>query len=70
MRPVHFSSRKKITPEAKDLICRMLEPSVEKRFTIKDIKEHCLFKGEKLPADAEIATGGAQPQPAPAATTS
>jgi len=69
MRPVHFSSRKKITPEAKDLICRMLEPSVEKRFTVKDIKEHCWFKGEKLPADAEIATGGAQ-QPAPAAATS
>jgi len=50
MRPIHFSSRKKITGEAKDLICKMLQPSVEKRYTVKDIKEHCWFKGEKLPA--------------------
>lgn len=49
IRPVHFSSRKKITPEAKNLICQMLQPSVEKRITVKEIKEHCWFKGEKLP---------------------
>lgn len=47
-KPVHFSSRKKITAEAKSLICLMLQPSVEKRATLKEIKEHCWFKGEKL----------------------
>ncbi|XP_057302084.1 testis-specific serine/threonine-protein kinase 3-like [Hydractinia symbiolongicarpus] len=49
MRQVHFSSRKKISPEVKDLICRMLQPSVEQRATVTEIREHCWFKGEKLP---------------------
>jgi len=49
MRQVHFSSRKKISPEVKDLICKMLQPNVDKRASLKDIKEHCWFKGEKLP---------------------
>jgi len=62
MRPVHFSSRKKITPEAKDLICKMLIPSVDKRFTIQDIKQHCWFKGEKLPATGK---DDATPPPPP-----
>lgn len=48
MRPVHFSSRKKISPEVKDLISKMLVPNVEKRISLKDIKEHCWFRGEKL----------------------
>lgn len=48
MRAVHFSSRKKITLEAKDLIQKILQPSIEKRFTLKQIKEHCWYKGEKL----------------------
>ena len=51
MRPVHFSSRKKISPEAKHLICKMLQPSIEKRVTLKEIKEHCWYKGEKLPSE-------------------
>lgn len=49
MRQVHFSSRKKISPEVKDLICKMLQPCVESRATVKEIREHCWFKGEKLP---------------------
>jgi len=48
MRAVHFSSRKKITLEAKDLIQKILQPSIEKRYTLKQIKDHCWFKGEKL----------------------
>ena len=63
MRPVHFSSRKKITPEAKDLICKMLIPSVDKRFTIKDIKQHCWFKGEKLPATGKDDVTSPPPPP-------
>ncbi|XP_065644218.1 testis-specific serine/threonine-protein kinase 3 [Hydra vulgaris] len=49
MRPVHFSSRKKISPEVKDLISKMLVPNVDKRASIKEIQIHCWFKGEKLP---------------------
>jgi len=48
MRAVHFSSRKKITLEAKDLIQKILQPSIEKRYTLKMIKDHCWYKGEKL----------------------
>lgn len=52
MRAVHFSSRKKITLEAKDLIQKILQPNIEKRYTLKQIREHCWFKGEKLPVSA------------------
>jgi len=48
MRTVHFSSRKKITLEAKDLIQKILQPNIEKRLTLSQIREHCWFKGEKL----------------------
>lgn len=48
MRAVHFSSRKKISLEAKDLIQKILQPNIEKRLTVKLIKEHCWVKGEKL----------------------
>jgi len=53
MREVHFSSRKKISPEVKDLIRLMLQPNVDKRASLKDIKNHCWFKGEKLPDATE-----------------
>lgn len=47
-RDIHFSSRKKISLEVKDLIKNMLNPNVDKRATLKDIKQHCWFRGEKL----------------------
>ena len=50
MRDVHFSSRKKISVEVKDLIRKMLNPNVDRRATLKDIKQHCWFRGEKLPS--------------------
>jgi len=57
MRVVHFSSRKKITLEVKDLIQRILQPSIEKRLTIKGIKDHCWYKGEKLLMTSQEETG-------------
>lgn len=57
MRAVHFSSRKKISKEVKDLICTMLQPNVDKRATITEVREHSWFKGEKFAhANQEEAT--------------
>eukprot|EP00794_Sanderia_malayensis_P011080 gene11080-12248_t len=56
MRPIHFSSRKNISPEVKDLICRMLQPDVKKRIVIADIREHIWYKGEKFPPQVEDST--------------
>ena len=48
MRPVHFSSRRNISIEAKDLITKMLTPDVRKRILISEIKQHLWYKGEKF----------------------
>lgn len=48
MRDIHFSSRKKISIEVKDLIRKMLNPNVNERATLNNIKQHCWFRGEKL----------------------
>lgn len=53
MHPVHFSRRKNISPEVKDLINKMLQPDVQKRYDIPEIKEHLWVKGEKLPIAEE-----------------
>ncbi|XP_065056343.1 testis-specific serine/threonine-protein kinase 3-like [Rhopilema esculentum] len=53
MRPVHFSRRKNISPEVKDLINKMLQPDVRKRYDLPEIKEHIWLKGEKLPNEEE-----------------
>ena len=53
MRPVHFSRRKNISSEVKDLIRKMLQPDVQKRYDLPDIKEHIWIKGEKLPREEE-----------------
>ena len=53
MRPVHFSRRKNISQEVKDLINKMLQPDVRKRYDLPEIKEHIWVKGEKLPREEE-----------------
>lgn len=55
MKPVHFSSRKKISSEVKHLICKMLCPSVESRYKISDIKRHHWFHGEKASVQEDAA---------------
>ena len=56
MRPVHFSRRKNISPEVKDLISKMLQPDVQKRYDIPDIKEHIWTRGEKFLKEEEVTT--------------
>lgn len=52
MRPIHFSSRKDISPEVKDLICKMLQPDVRKRITTAEIRNHIWCLGEKFTKEA------------------
>ncbi len=61
MRPIHFSSRKNISPEVKDLICKMLQPDVRKRIMIPEIKEHIWYLSKKFPKN-DVSTAPSQPE--------